>query len=114
MYVYRSNEFPFASRPESRGAVIRETFHRSQLKMSSGAIAGLTSAKAFLISFSFPSPTSRHKTRPESMTSGTTLATIRTAMNIDASGSKPDQPVHFMRIVDMMTPTLPRVSCKVS
>ena len=35
-------------------------------------------------------------------------------MNIEAKGSKPDQPVHLMRIVETMTPTLPKVSCFVS
>jgi len=39
---------------------------------------------------------------------------INRAMNIDAKGSKPDQPVHLMRIVETITPTLPRVSCSVS
>lgn len=48
------------------------------------------------------------------MTSGTTLATIKTAIKIDASGSKPDQPVHLMRMVETMTPTLPNVSCMIS
>jgi hypothetical protein len=48
------------------------------------------------------------------MTSGTTLATIRTAIKIEAKGSKPDQPVHFISIVETMTPTLPRVSCHIS
>lgn len=32
-------------------------------------------------------------------------------MKIEASGSNPDQPVHFMSMVEMITPTLPSVSC---
>lgn len=73
-------------------------------------VKGLTSANALRISLSFSSPTSKHKILPESMTSGMTLAMIRAAMNKLAIGSKPVQPVKRMRIVEMMTPTLPSVS----
>ncbi len=48
--------------------------------------------------------------RPASMTSGMTLAKIRAAMKRDARGSNPVQPVKRMRMVDTITPTLPRVS----
>ena len=48
------------------------------------------------------------------MTRGTTLATIRSAMNIDARGSNPDQPVNLIRIVETITPTLPKVSYLIS
>lgn len=73
-------------------------------------VKGLTSANALRISLSFSSPTSKHKILPESMTNGMTLAMIRAAMNKLAIGSKPVQPVKRMRIVEMMTPTLPSVS----
>jgi len=46
------------------------------------------------------------------MTSGITLAMIRAAMNKLARGSKPVQPVSLIRRVEMITPTLPSVSCK--
>jgi len=71
---------------------------------------GLTSARAALMSASVPAPTSRHNMRPASMTSGMTLAKIRAAMKRDARGSNPVQPVKRMRMVDTITPTLPRVS----
>ena len=35
-------------------------------------------------------------------------------MKIDANGSKPHQPVHLIRIVETMTPTLPKVSYLIS
>jgi hypothetical protein len=62
------------------------------------------------MSDSVSAPTSSTNTLPESITSGITLAAIITAMNNDAMGSKPVQPVHLIRIVEMMTPTLPSVS----
>lgn len=82
-----------------------------QPSAGTGRSETLTSAKAVRISFSLPSPTSKQRMRPESITSGITLAMMRTAMKIDASGSKPDQPVYLMSMVEMMTPTLPSVSC---
>lgn len=56
---------------------------------------------------------SRASTFPVSMTSGITLAAIRTAMNKEAIGSKPVQPYNWIRRVETMTPTEPRVSCRV-
>lgn len=35
-------------------------------------------------------------------------------MKIDANGSNPDHPVNLMRMVETMTPTLPRVSYQFS
>ena len=43
-----------------------------------------------------------------------TLAIMSRAMNRLAKGSKPVQPVRRMRMVEMITPTEPRVSCNVS
>lgn len=60
-----------------------------------------------MISPSDCGPTSKQSTLPESITSGITLAMINTAMNRLAMGSNPVQPVYFMRMVEMMTPTLP-------
>lgn len=44
------------------------------------------------------------------MTSGTTLAKMRTAMKIEAIGSNPVQPYRLISRVEMMTPTEPSVS----
>ena len=49
-------------------------------------------------------------TLPVSMTSGMTLAAMRTAMKSDAMGSKPVQPYSWMSSVDTITPTEPSVS----
>jgi hypothetical protein len=39
-----------------------------------------------------------------------TLAAMRIAINSDAIGSKPVHPYHWIRRVEMMTPTEPSVS----
>jgi hypothetical protein len=70
----------------------------------------LTSDSAALISISVAVPTSRQSTFPESITSGTTLAIIKVAMKRLAIGSNPVHPVSRMRMVEMITPTLPSVS----
>jgi hypothetical protein len=62
------------------------------------------------MSLSVCEPTSRHRTFPESTTRGMTLAMIKTAMKRLAIGSNPVHPVHRIRRVEIITPTLPRVS----
>lgn len=69
-----------------------------------------TCANAFLISCSRSVPRSNTKTLALSWTNGSTLAKIKTAMKMEARGSKPVQPYRLMRMVEMMTPTEPSVS----
>ena len=78
--------------------------------MRSDGLIKRTSVRAVLISRSTSAPTSKHSTRPQSITSGITLAMIKIAIKSDAIGSNIVQPVYLIMSVEMMTPTEPKVS----
>lgn len=64
----------------------------SRLPVEGKERKGRTAVSAFLTSASVSSPMSSMSSLPESTTSGTTLAKMRTAIKMDARGSNPVHP----------------------